>query len=296
MLNLKKKRSCPLCENERGGKGYFPFHTEFNNEIFKFLKCYGCGTVYVDPVPDDATFFKMYDKKKYHDTHYSFLEQDRYGKSARLLKKYINDNDVLLDWGCGLGHFLLECKKLRINCYGVDYDKEAALATQVRVGCPAFSVSDFYARHDQLKFDAIHLGDVLEHVENPARTLSQLLTLLDNKGVLFIEGPLEVNSSIVYWAARFFGFMKNIFCRQFINTYPPTHLFRANENSQKNFLVGLSSDLKLLHWRVYETGWPYINGRGIKKVIGKVAVFFSGLRIFGITFGNRFEAVLVFRR
>lgn len=44
------------------------------------------------------------------------------------------------------------------------------------------------------RFDAIHLGDVLEHLPHPASLLRELEPL---GGVFFIEGPLENNPSLV---------------------------------------------------------------------------------------------------
>lgn len=58
----------------------------FANQIFHYLRCRDCRTVFVDPVPDAACFAQMYDKATYHDSFYSANDLTPYQQAAALLR------------------------------------------------------------------------------------------------------------------------------------------------------------------------------------------------------------------
>lgn len=68
------------------------------------------------------------------------------------------------------------------------------------MGCPTFSLADFMSERDKSSYDALHFGDVLEHLPDPSATLRELLGFVKPGGLLF--------ASPVYWAARLFGAVK----------------------------------------------------------------------------------------
>jgi len=291
-MALNRSRNCPLC-GARATSITFPYATRFNGVHFNYLKCGGCSSGFVDPVPDSQTFARMYAKADYHDCYYEGKEGGAYTESVHLLKQYLPAGALVLDYGCGIGAFLKALGAEGFIPLGVEFDKDAAHFAGQNAGCEALSVDDFLAQPDKPRFDAIHLGDVLEHLPDPAATLSQLLDYLRPGGMVFVEGPLENNPSLVYWSARFFGRLKQVFKPGFIPTNAPTHLFRTGELAQLNFFHKNNFLLSPLIWRVYETGWPYASGGLVKRTIASVAVMLGGKKCFGTTFGNRFEGIFV---
>jgi 2-polyprenyl-3-methyl-5-hydroxy-6-metoxy-1,4-benzoquinol methylase len=291
-IDLSQSRSCPLCCG-RANSITFPYATCFNGSKFYYLKCGRCSTVFVDPVPDLKTFSKMYSKNAYHDCHYDGVEHKPYLESARLLRKYVPKDSVVLDYGCGLGDFLKALKSTGLVPYGIDYDVDAADFAGEDTGCKTASVNGFFALSTKPVFDSIHLGDVLEHLPNPYETLRQLLDYLRQGGVLFVEGPLEINHSPVYYFARSFGYLKRLLKQDNYNDHPPTHLYRTGAKQQLALLERLDTKLECKVWEVYETGWPYTHGGAIKKIIAKTAVALGGLSCFGSTYGNRFRGIFI---
>ena len=143
------------------------------------------------------------------------------------------------------------------------------------------------------KFDVIHLGDVLEHLPNPAEMIILLSKLLSAEGKFYIEGPLETNPSVVRWAVVLFASIKKMLGRDLPGTTPPTHLFMTNAKAQLEFFARRMGYQSIAYF-IYETGWPYLNtghkdhGLGsvlIKRPVGRVAVMASYL--FPVL-GNRF--------
>jgi SAM-dependent methyltransferase len=247
--------------------------------------------VFVDPVPDADTFAKMYAKASYHDAHYIDGDPGHYESSAKLLADFLPKGASVLDYGCGLGLFLKALQAEGFLVTGVEFDQEAADYAATNVGCPAFAVTDFLSRPHVAAYDALYLGDVLEHLPQPSATLLELLGFVKPGGLLFVEGPLENNPSPVFWAARLFGAAKRRIRPAFVGGSPPTHLLRVNASQQLAFFARIEPGLSRLHWDVHETGWPYASGGPPKRAIASVAMALGGKQICGASFGNRFRGV-----
>jgi SAM-dependent methyltransferase len=284
-------RDCPICGSKPHGSA-FPYATYFNDFHFKYLKCGSCKSVFVSPVPDAKTFALMYAKAAYHDRYYEGGEVADFKESVCLLRHYLKSGSEILDYGCGMGGFLKACAALDLVPFGVEFDLEAALFAKKNAKCEVMSVESFSNLASTLRFDGIHMGDVLEHLPDPSNTLSRLIDFLKPGGVLFVEGPIELNPSPVYWAAKIFGTLKRVFNPTFVSNDPPTHLFLTNAQSQRIFFTHVDKRLSICFWQVYETGWPYRSGGLIKRSIALLAVLMGGRQFTGVTFGNRFKVIL----
>jgi SAM-dependent methyltransferase len=292
---LVQARDCPICGGRPVGPS-FPYATRFNREHFEYLKCGHCKSVFVEPVPDYPTFVRMYAKLVYHDHHYDgeeCAERFDYDESVKLLMQHIEPGATVLDYGCGTGGFLKALSSNGFVPVGVEFDQDAALFAADHSQCEVISLEAFNTFSRVPRFQAIHLGDVLEHLPDPAVILKHLLELLTPGGVLFVEGPLETNPSPVFWAARTFGALKRLVKPTFLSDDPPTHLFRTDADAQKAFFARVNPKLSVRHWQVYETGWPYASGGFAKRNIAVFAIFLGRRRFAGATFGNRFKAILV---
>ena len=290
---LEQTRPCPLCTASAASTA-FPFKIAFDGQCFDYLRCQACRSVFVDPVPSDQTFARMYTKSDYHDCHYSECGSPHYQAAATLLREFAPEGASVLDYGCGFGHFLTAVRSAGFNATGVEFDADAAARAQQASGCKVFSAADFNAQSAVPKFDVLHFGDVLEHLPYPAETQLQLHAYLKPGGLLFVEGPLEENPSPVYWASRIFGTLKHWLRPRFIGQGMPTHLFRTDGPQQLAYFQKLNPSLQLLHWEIYETAWPYAEGGLVKRGIARTALWLGGKQLAGVTFGNRFTGVFRF--
>ena len=290
-MNFDKSRDCPIC-GLRANSIAFPFTVKFNQIEFNYLKCDSCSSIFVDPIPDDGTFALMYLKDSYHDCNYHD-ESSIYVESVNLLIKYVDSESIVLDYGCGLGNFLEVLSSKKLIPYGVEFDNEAAKFAANKADCKVCTVDEFMSDSFKQKFDAIHLGDVLEHLPNPIESIDTILNRLKPGGVFFVEGPLETNPSPVYWAIVVFGFIKHLLKPGIVPNNPPHHLIRIGSKQQLTFFEEINTSISPVYWRVYESGWPYIGGGMVKGAIAKIAIFFGGKSLFGITFGNRFQAIFI---
>jgi SAM-dependent methyltransferase len=235
----------------------------------------------------------MYAKNLYHDQYYDGSISDEQKNSSELLSKFIKTHSKVLDYGCGFGSFLKACQSKGFLASGVEFDSDAAEFAAKLSSCEVITVEAFKNLNKAPIFDAIHMGDVLEHLPDPAVTIKTLVEFLKPGGILFIEGPLEVNPSPVFWTLSIYGYFKQVFKSNSFPNFPPTHLFRTSEQPQKAFFHRIDNSLSVRHWEVYETGWPYGDGGKLKRIISRFAIFMGRRRIGAFTFGNRFKAIFV---
>ena len=289
IMQIEEKISCILCGSTQN-KVSFPYSIKFSESEFFYKRCSSCKCVFVNPIPSDDDFEKIYQNDNYHEEHYVEVDLSEYEASVGLLSKYISNDDAkVLDYGCGYGHFLKALQKNKFQAEGLEFDQAACIKAENFSGCKVYPTNQLI-NLEKNSFNVLHLGDVLEHLPNPQQTLKKLIGILNTNGIIFIEGPLEINPSPVYWAAKLFGFIKKIFLQK-ENYGKPTHLIRVDANIQKEFILKINSRIECLHWEVYETGWPYINNGIIKNSIAKIAIYLGGRKFFSKVMGNRFRGI-----
>lgn len=137
------------------------------------------------------------------------IESARYAPQYPRLDKY-SRNRILIEWvgtgkrvlevGCSTGYMSQLMKQRHCAVTGVEVD--AAAARCAANYCEEVHVLDlnspeWITRFSENGFEAVLLGDVLEHLVDPARVLSQMHDVLAPNGSLVISLP-----NIVHWETR----------------------------------------------------------------------------------------------
>ena len=281
-MNNENLRTCLLCKSILTKKA-FPFYTNYNGIFFEYFKCIQCSATCIHPRPDKLTLKKIYNKDTYHNKFYSTEDHEKYSISVLYLEKFIKKNLVILDYGCGAGYFLKALEKKNYKVMGVDFEED--LINNLNKKYNTFTISEFENNENLNNFDVIHLGDVLEHLVNPIEIINLIIKRIKPGGYLYIEGPLERNLSFVNFSILLYGNFRNLFFFFKKRNHTPTHLFFVNLITQLNFFNQFTS-LSIVNYKVYETGWPYVNQNFFKSVIAKLSIFLSGKKLFSNIFGN----------
>jgi SAM-dependent methyltransferase len=132
----------------------------------------------------------------------------------RYLSETMTNRDVL-DFGCGVGGFLLKARSPARRVMGVELESRLYPHFQAN-GLDVFpSVADL---PPQQRFHLITAFHVLEHLEDPAAVLRQLSEKLFEQGKIFIEVPSSADALLtLYGSAPFSEF-----------TYWSCHLYLFN--------------------------------------------------------------------
>ena len=246
-------------------------------------------------MPSDAELADIYSKENYHDLYYEEARAEgRYAASARLLKRICGIRRALLDFGCGSGSFMIAASREGFEVVGVEREQSAVQNARDKTGLPVTTLADLQA--SERRFEMIHLGDVLEHLPDPAGTMRTLQRLLTADGLFFVEGPLQANASLVYYVARMVRALKTAVGLAARPTIAPTHLVLTTAQAQRRFFMR-TLGLRCIHFEVAESGWPYCLEVPTPLGVAGVARKVIGLAAIGVSFvvrgwGNRFAAVL----
>ncbi len=192
-----RHRSCPGC----AGVGQRP---AFVKNGFELSFCSRCGSLYVDPIPDDAdlaAFYRDSPSQRYWATVFfpSVAETRRqkiFGPRVERLRGLMADAGMtprrVVDVGAGSGIFLEEC---RARGFGTDLaavEPNSDMARTCREkGFEVFSGFGAEAGADSRwagKGDLVVSFEVIEHVADPASYVNDLARLARPGGHVVVSG------------------------------------------------------------------------------------------------------------
>lgn len=131
----------------------------------------------------------MFNYDHYNEKYFSW--QKKSGELGPKLDDWkfepmINNNDVVLDFGCGGGYMLsaVDCA----DRYGVEINESAREQAKSN-GLKVFP--EISALPPEIKFDKIISNHALEHVFNPHGALSQLKEKLTDNGLIIFFLPID---------------------------------------------------------------------------------------------------------
>lgn len=235
--------SCPLC----GGKtqGFLQGRPDYeygNPTRLRYHRCCSasCGLIFASPIPVDQIpgFYIDY------STHSPPEETDSSGIRAKLsrlltpatirrefgnyLGDWIAENRELsiLDFGCGNARLLKRLKSRGFrNLIGFDFDPKARSAAYGQELVIYDEPEELFSR--TAPFDIIVLNHVVEHLDDPADTIRQLLRLLAPGGIMYLRTP---NSSSALSA---------LFGENWRGYETPRHLHLFNSRNVRSFVARL---------------------------------------------------------
>lgn len=256
--------NCLFCGSIKSKESFYAA-INFNNKQFVYRECLNCKLNFNTPLLNSDDYEKLY-SLNYHVKYY-FKEAKDFSKQISILQQ-AKDIALVIDYGCGDATFLDSLQKKGFNCTGVEYNPELVKKLSMQYPLITFySVEEFFANNQQ--YDCVHLGDVLEHMVQPADTIKELSKKLRSKGYLFVEGPVEHNPSIAYYFRKYFFTVSKILNPKRVVDGTPYHTFLASKKNQLNFfkLSGYSTSLM----EIYETAWPFpdklANAKGCKLMV-----------------------------
>jgi ubiquinone/menaquinone biosynthesis C-methylase UbiE len=104
----------------------------------------------------------------------------------------------ILDFGCGWGTDLIFCLKKGYDTFGIDISWEKAKFHTLRVqrrNYPKFWIERFILSQGENlpfkseSFDLVYSNQVIEHVKDPERCISEIFRVLKKDGILYIRAP-----------------------------------------------------------------------------------------------------------
>lgn len=223
-------RSCGVC----GGVALSHFMARYVDGS-SLDRCLGCDVVLLNPRPGPEEVAAWYKEAYFTGSstvtmgtnHLAMTEAAlRHGTEPfrQLARRVPLRRQRLLEVGCGMGAFLLQCRDAGAEVTGLDVSHFAArrLATSYGVHCLIGSVESLSP--PKQPFDIVAFVDVVEHVLSPRSFLRALHTFLSQSGVVY--GVLPNLDSIRHYGAHWAGLARH-----------PEHLYYFGATSLRNLLT-----------------------------------------------------------
>ena len=228
----------------------------FDNEKFLFVKCNNCKSYFLFPELSDRQIKNLYSIDYVQDNpHFSIQDGPsentwQYLDAINRLKSHnFPKGSKILDYGCGANSNILNAAcSMGLLPYGVEFDAKVRLLASKNSGATILSPEELVKRSE--KFEVIFLGDVLEHLNNPAELLNLLSNKLTKNGFILVQNPLQGAGTLLNFSLDLLAVLTPFKFSKF----PPYHV---NLFTLKGMIsLGFRCNLSAVKVRVFEVDWP----------------------------------------
>jgi SAM-dependent methyltransferase len=170
-------------------RGLIPTTDAYGTALADIDECAACGHRQLTEMPSDIELIELYVDAR--SDHY-VGEPDGQRATARgslaMIERHV-EGRRLLDLGCWVGYLLAEARDRGWDVLGVEPSAFAAAHARDTFGLDIVEQDLLAAELPEGAFDAVVLGDVIEHLTDPLGALERIATLLAPGGVLFLTVP-----------------------------------------------------------------------------------------------------------
>jgi 2-polyprenyl-3-methyl-5-hydroxy-6-metoxy-1,4-benzoquinol methylase len=183
------ERHCPICNDANVG---FPWRTVRAKSL---ARCKGCGFAWFPRGQYDAASVRqqyLADKTsptEYYDRAAQYDEATFLLRLRRLARLLNGSGGRIVDVGCTVGTFLRTAQREGFTPIGVEPNPQAAARARGQ-GLEVHTGFFDQAAVERIgRADAVHMGDVIEHVFDPVELLRRAASVLRPGGVLMVVTP-----------------------------------------------------------------------------------------------------------
>jgi SAM-dependent methyltransferase len=174
---------------EVGAEGLIPTTNAFGTALSDIVRCRSCGHMQLESFPDDAALAASYGGAAAEDY---VREEAGQRATARAVLERVERHvarGALLDLGCWVGFLLAEARDRGWQVSGVEPSEFASAYARERLGLDVVTAELLGAQVPPGPFDAVVLGDVIEHLPRPGEALERIADLLPPGGVVCMMLP-----------------------------------------------------------------------------------------------------------
>lgn len=174
---------------EIGEAGLIPTTKEFGTALADIVRCLGCGHMQLERFPSEEELAEEYARAASDD--YVDEEAGQRESARRVLARVERyaERGPLLDLGCWVGFLMAEAKARGWEPLGIEPSAFASAYARDRLGLDVRTDDLFTAELSERRFNAVVLGDVLEHLTRAGEALDRTARLLAPHGVLVLLLP-----------------------------------------------------------------------------------------------------------
>ena len=182
---------------DAGPDGLIPTTDNFGTALADIVRCRSCGHRQTEPMPADAVLEGAYADAASDD--YVAEEAGQRETARRALERIESQLEPdatngsgarrLLDLGCWVGFLVAEAEERGWEAMGVEPSLFASAYARDRLGLDVRTGELITTPLPLHHFDAIVMGDVIEHLPRPAEALERMAALLRPGGIAWMALP-----------------------------------------------------------------------------------------------------------
>jgi SAM-dependent methyltransferase len=163
--------------------------TAYGHATSDIARCAECGHMQLETMPDEPSLEDAYSDES--EAAYVEEERGQRATAARALERIERHvpPGALCDLGCWVGFLLAEARDRGWETLGVEPSRFASAYARERLGLDVRTGTLDDAELPAAAFDAVVMGDVIEHLPDPAAGLERVAALLRPGGVLYLALP-----------------------------------------------------------------------------------------------------------
>jgi SAM-dependent methyltransferase len=175
--------------DELGEEGLIPTTKAFGTALGDIVRCPRCGHMQLDRFPNDEDLAREYEVAASDD----YVEEEvgqraSFRRVLERVERYATPGP-LLDVGCWVGFLMSEAERRGWQPVGLEPSEFASRYAREELGLDVRQEDLFEASLPAERFNAVVLGDVLEHLTRTDEALQRLTPLIAPGGVLVLLLP-----------------------------------------------------------------------------------------------------------
>ena len=191
------RAACPSCSSSSSELFLKVKDFRVSGDFFDIHRCTSCGLHYTKEIPslnEIGLFYKSdtYDSHRL-DNHslisriYRLVREINLKRKIAWLRRHLSKG-VVVDYGCGLGHFVNALNRNGFDARGFEIDADVRALSSKTFNHDIYPLEDFCFL-DNKSVDAITMWHVLEHVYDLNVDFERITAKLKIGGVLMIAVP-----------------------------------------------------------------------------------------------------------
>jgi SAM-dependent methyltransferase len=175
---------------ELGPDGLIPTTDQFGTALADIVRCSRCGHMQVHPMPAADVLREAYAEAASDDyVEEEAGQRETARRALARIEAHVPARGALVDLGCWVGFLPAEAQARGWTATGVEPSEFGAAYARERLGVNVIKSDLFEADLPEQSFDAVTMGDVIEHLTDPADALARVRSLLRPGGALWMALP-----------------------------------------------------------------------------------------------------------
>ena len=192
-------------------------HYGIDEGVHRFLRCRECGSATLDPMPSPDRLIALYSsdytfkpepgrsaiRRLLQAIEWRCFYEPGYRRRVALIRRLTGlRQGLVLEAGCGSGLFLRHLRDAGYAVEGVETSKTDVRYAREHIGLTVFEGTLETLPLEREHYDAVIMIYVLEHIPDPAATLTRIHTLLKPGGWVVLGLPVMDSGQARWLGAR----------------------------------------------------------------------------------------------